>query len=274
MQDLGTLGGNCAGTTNGGINDNGWIIGQSTTSATPNPITGAPPWDPFLWRKGIGMTDLGSFGGAWGEAYGLNERGQIFGVSSIASDPGACNGFPDNGDYNCHPFLWEQGKKLRDLSTTSIGGSPQAVQSINSKGEMVGVGVFKDAPYPDAFIWRHGVMTDLGHLRGCGSIAHAINSPGQVVGFVGPCNSNPRYIEAFLWENGSIVDLNKLIPRDSRLHLVTADDINDRGEIDGTGVPPGVSPQKSLSQGRGFLLIPCDNNHKNIEGCDYSPIGI
>lgn len=137
MKDLGTLGGNCAGTTNGGINNNGWIVGNSTTSTMPNPITGIPPWDPFLWQKGKGMTDLGSLGGAYGGAYGLNESGQIFGVSSIASDPGACNGFPDNQDYNCHSFLWKRGR-LRDLSTTSIGGTPQQVQRINRKGEMVG----------------------------------------------------------------------------------------------------------------------------------------
>lgn len=71
-----------------------------------------------------------------------------------------------------------------------------------------------------------------------------------------------------------MIALNKLIPRGSSLYLVTADDINDRGEIDGIGVRPRVDPRDDLSVGRGFLLIPCDNNHPNIPGCDYRLIDI
>ena len=47
---------------------------------------------------------------------------------------------------------------------------------------------------------------------------------------------------AFLWENGGpMVDLNTLIPPNSGLTLVQAFSINDRGEIAGIGVPPGVA---------------------------------
>ena len=70
----------------------------------------------------------------------------------------------------------------------------------------------------------------------------------------------PSQASAFLWENGGpMVDLNTLIPADSALHLVFALYINDRGEIAGNGVPPGVSLDDFLqdeSLGHAFLLIP------------------
>jgi probable HAF family extracellular repeat protein len=267
MQDLGTLGGNCA--LPGGINpinERGQIIGSSTTSSSPNPLTGLPTTDPFLWEQGKGMRDLGTLGGAFGSAQAINTGGQVVGQSSIAADPAGCNGFPDNGDLNCHAFLWDQGT-LIDLTTSTTGGAPEWVAGINDTGEIVGWGVFSNSPL-EAFIWRKGVATDLGHLNDCISFAHTINSQSQVVGLAVSCDGSDA--RAFLWEKGSIADLNTLIPSGSSLQLAAAMDINDRGEIDGIGVPPGVPPGNFITEGHGFLLIPCDENHPNVEGCDYS----
>ena len=46
--------------------------------------------------------------------------------------------------------------------------------------------------------------------------------------------------------------------------------INDRGEVTGVGVPPGVPPPNYPSQGHAFVLIPCDENHPRVQGCDHS----
>jgi probable HAF family extracellular repeat protein len=272
MLELGTLGGNCSSAFFAGvdaavnpINERGQIVGISTTSTIPNPVTGVPPWDPFLWEEGKGMIDLGTLGGAFGGAQGINNHGQVIGQSSIAADPGACNGFPDNGDNNCHPFLWDQGK-LTDLNTSSTGGNPQFVAQINDAGEIVGSGAFPNAPF-EAFLWRKGVATDLGHLGGCYSQAQAINSESQVVGGTVSCDGT--ILRAFLWERGSMVDLNTLIPPGSSLQLANVEDINDRGEIDGIGVPPGVPLANFATEGHGFLLIPCDEHHPGVKGCDY-----
>jgi hypothetical protein len=78
------------------------------------------------------------------------------------------------------------------------------------------------------------------------------------------------FSRAFLWENGSMVELNTLIPPDSSLQIVWAIAINDRGEIAGIGAPQGIRPANIYTQGHAFLLIPCDENHPNVEGCDYS----
>ncbi len=115
---------------------------------------------------------------------------------------------------------------------------------------------------------------DLGAVPGdCASRALAINASAQAVGNSFSC-TDPigPFHHAFLWENGSLIDLNDAIPADSSLQLVAANDINDRGEIAGEGVPPGVDPANFPTQGHAFLLIPCDENHPNIVGCDYSLI--
>jgi hypothetical protein len=57
-----------------------------------------------------------------------------------------------------------------------------------------------------------------------------------------------------------MIDLNTRIPADSNFQLVYGEAINERGEITGIGVPPGISPADVESLGHAFVLIPCDRN--------------
>jgi probable HAF family extracellular repeat protein len=218
------------------------------------------------------MVDLGTLGGAYGLVLGLNNTGQVIGVSSVAANPGAC--FFTEGDPNCHPFLWNHGKLIA-LSISTIGGSPITADEINDAGEIVGAADFSSvggSPF-GAYLLRNGVATNVGTVSGdCFSRTIAINASAQVVGNSFTCDASaPQpFKNAFLWENGSIIDLNDVIPASSSLHLVASNDINDRGEIAGEGVPPGVDPSNVNAEGHAFLLIPvCADG---TDGCADAPL--
>src|SRR5262245_6518030 len=237
MRELGTLGG--PDSIGAAINEPGQAIGISYINFTPNDTTGIPTVHPFLWENAK-MLDLGSLGGTFGEPAALNNRGDVAGAMNLP------------GDEITHPFLWKQGT-LTDLGT--FGGSNGHATCINDAGDVVGVAGFPGGVLHDAFLWRKGVMISLGNL-GTTSYGHSINSKGQVVGG-SRVSFEPNQIDAFLWENGGpMINLNNLIPADSPLHLVQAHWINERGEITGWGLPPGVPLDDLETRGHAFLLIP------------------
>lgn len=254
MRDLGTLGGPDAFAMF--VNEHGQVAGISYTDSTPNPTTGVPTLHPFLWKNGQ-MKDLGSFGGSGtvlGNAsvfvVGLNNRGQAIGFS------------PVTGDQYSDPFLWD-GEKLIDLYTSTIGGQPITADAINDAGEVVGGAAFPNRPF-DAYLRKDGMATDLGTVAGdCFSQAVAINSRAQVVGMSFSCGGTSQ--RAFFWDDGAIVDLNTLIHPNFGLQLVEANVINDRGEIAGNGFPPGCT---DFSCTHAYVLIPCDGDHADEEGCE------
>lgn len=262
MNDLGTLGGPDSWAMY--INDLGQVAGTSYTSGVIDPNTQSPPSDPFLWENGK-MKDLGNLGGTNGFlgpqfVQALNNRGQVVGIMALP------------GDQLFHAFLWD-GEKLSDLGT--FGGSTSIATGINDAGAVVGYAFFPGDQIKHAFLRRNGIMTDLGTVPGdpC-SFANNINSKGQIVGGsqspdgAGGCIND--FVHAALWENGEPgVDLNTLIPRETDLQLTVVDWINDRGEIVGTGHAPSC-PNGDNCDAHAYVLIPCDENHPDVQGCDYS----
>jgi probable HAF family extracellular repeat protein len=73
------------------------------------------------------MTDLGTLGGIYSAALGINPRGQVVGASPTV--PGEEHIFDD------HAFLWEKGV-MTDLGT--LGGIRSIAFGINPAGEVVG----------------------------------------------------------------------------------------------------------------------------------------
>ncbi len=253
MRDIGTLGGPDAGATPGGINQQrDTIAGASFTSFIPNPGTGIPTQDPFLWKNGV-MTDLGTLGGTIGTAQAINNRSQITGQSDLA------------GDQTFHSFFWDRGV-LTDLGT--LGGDNVLSIWINDEGEIVGRADTPVAGVFHAFLWKHGTIRDLGHVGSdpC-SNARAINSHHQIVGSGSDCTAP---LHAFLSEDGGpLVDLNTLVSPPSSFRALIAYNVNERGEIAGTGVPSGCDNVDTC--GHVFLMIPCDEKHPG-ECSDYSMV--
>jgi probable HAF family extracellular repeat protein len=262
MEDLGDLGG--PDTFPIFMNQNGQIAGMSDTGVLPNPNTGLIPMSPFIWENGK-MKDLGNFGGTnpfglfSGLVSGLNEQGKVTGTLT------------SSGDQTVRGFFWN-GEKLSDLGT--LGGSFTVSYGLNETGEVVGLSSLPGDNVFHAFLWRNGTMIDLGTVdNDACSTSQSANSKGQIVGSsqasdgMGGC-VNP-FTHAFLWENGGpSVDLNALIPPNSPLRLTVASLISDRGEIVGGGDPIGCDNNDACNHV--YVLIPCDENHPDIEGCDYS----
>ena len=255
MRDLGTLG---AGTNADAqiINEGGQVIGIATTSSEVGVCLFPPGYiiNSFIWDKDHGMRDLGGFGGTCTVASAINNSGQVVGVSNVA------------GDTSHHAFLWEKGV-FRDLGG-SLGGFSSGADAINEKGETVGYAALPGETYTHAAFWeKPGQIIDLGTVGSdlC-SFAWAINNKSQILGESD--SADCVYYDGaspFLWENGSLVDLNNLIPPNSPLKLVYAYTINDRGEIAGNGWDANGNEHA-------FRLIPCDEHHPDLEGCDYDTV--
>jgi probable HAF family extracellular repeat protein len=166
------------------------------------------------------ITDLGTLpNGAYSYAYGLNNWGQVVGISDSVSSGGYH--FP-------HAFLWDGPHGMQDLGTLNgVGGS--YAYGINDRDQVVGFSDSNSQGYMHAFLWdrRHG-MQDLGTLHGgATSEATGINDRGQAVGASG---------DAFLWDRRhGLQDLGSL----GGMGGSSAAGINEQGQVVGWSVVDG-----------------------------------
>jgi len=252
MTALPTLGGNNAQAW--GANDSGQIVGIAETSVRDASCT--PPqildFEAVIWTPSQGLVqELPPYhGDKVGGALGINALGQVVGAS------GACA--PISPAIAAHAVLWDNGKPI---SMGSLGGKfSNVAYAINIAGQAVGVSDLKGDNTAHAFLWQSGQgMLDLGTLPGDFlSVAYSINDLGQVVGTSCNVKFNCR---AFLWQNGSMFDLNALIASTSSLHLISANDLNNHGEIVGqafdqkTGTLPAFIASPNNNDGNSQLEI-------------------
>jgi len=124
VRNLGNLGG-AGWNTPMAINNRGQIVGFSDLAGDLSGGVLSPNFHAFLWTKEHGIKDLGTLpGDALSEATGINDQGQVVGVS-----------FPSS-----HAFLWQDGV-MTDLNSVLVPGSSLSLIStgdINDRGEITG----------------------------------------------------------------------------------------------------------------------------------------
>lgn len=152
------------------------------------------------WR--VDAIDLGTLGGTYAIAYGVNGVGHVVGSSTIADGQGRA-------------FLWREGRRTRRLpwdpapvgEMTDLGTLPgmtfSMAYALNDHDQVVGVAsATVDGEYVSrAFVWERGRLKALDTLPGFSkSWALDINERGQIAGYLsGPPEP---YLRAVVWQRG------------------------------------------------------------------------
>ena len=230
LTDLGTL---PNGTSSFGyaINARDLVVGWSQNGLI-DPQTGVPEYVPVAWKNDR-IVEIGTFGGAFGEASAVNDEGFVVGAAeNTTPDPfGLADAFGIDGNTELHAFGWRNDSGIFDLGT--LGGPGAVPLSINRRGQIAGASFTSSTPGPtgmpplDPFLWLNGVMIDLGTLGGTFGVAAKVTNRGQVVG--------DSYLEGdstqhgFSWKEGVLTDIGTLGG-----DLSTAKWVNELGEVVGS----------------------------------------
>jgi probable HAF family extracellular repeat protein len=242
---------------------------QIAVSTTKGPV-GSFEGHAFRWTGGA-YQDLGTLGGSFSTAYGIDELGRIAGYA-YTPFPSAIHAFRSTtgtslndidglgGNYSLgyamnasgevvgqaytaggeyHTFYWPGSGAMQDFGL--FGGTQSQADDISDNGIILGVGAA-------AFIWQAGVTTTISSPAFPGTRGNAVNNAGQVVGsYV----NDQGFSRPLVWDaaHGS-KDLNALLDPATGAGwlLLAANDINNAGKIVGQGFHDG--------QLRAFLLAP------------------
>ncbi len=191
----------------------------------------------FLSSNGV-ASDLGTLGGGFSLASGLNAAGTLVGFSALVTDLefhafkysgaglvdlGSLGGSFSSatavsdtgyvaGDSNLagdgssfHAFLIPPDAAMIDLGT--LGGSSSTAYAVNDSGRVVGSSMVAGDGSSHAFLFNGQAMVDLGTLGGDSSIAVDVNNAGQVAGDATTARAETR---AFLVTGGVMVNLGTL----------------------------------------------------------------
>jgi probable HAF family extracellular repeat protein len=231
------------------VNNAGVIVGISSNGS----VSRATRWADS--GSGYAPSDLGTIAGtatATGRAWAINDLGVVAGQSTNASG-------------TTQATLWSDGS-ITNLTSLGDGARFSQAFAVNDDNVVVGssftgqtvgalIGTSSTTSITRAFVWHSGAITELspfnlyapgnaGPATNYHSAANDVNNAGLIVGNSQRVASSPAV--ATLWREGVPIDLNSLIPAGSGWNLLSAEGINDRGDIVGHGMFNGSS--------RAFLL--------------------
>lgn len=212
-----TLGGQYANAYS--ISDNGLMTGWAQVPLPANFFA-------YLY-DGARIVNLGELPGSiFSTGYAVNSDGVV-----------ACDASAGAGRSWMRAAIAGEREGMQDLGT--LGGAQSFVHDINTSGHVVGYSDIASNSSPDtagntyhAFLWREGVMTDLGRLPGTAvSVAYALNDFDVVVGASRMGTDWHAAENACRWAEGQIADLNTLVPAGSGYAIKRAVCVNNAGQI-------------------------------------------
>jgi probable HAF family extracellular repeat protein len=161
-----------------------------------------------IYASGV-VTDLGAFGGRYSYATAINEGG------SVAGNLGTVAGAE-------HAFLYQHGV-MHDIGVAFAAG-------MNASGAVVGRKTASDGSGATGFVYRNGVLNELGRLgSGNMSMAAAINDAGQVVGESNIAVDGQVPTHPYLYDGVTLHDLGTLASCGVNSAVV----INNAGQVAG-----------------------------------------
>jgi probable HAF family extracellular repeat protein len=174
IQDLPPLPGDTASAATA-INDEGQVVGIS--GSCDRAFGRFSARHSVLWENGVPI-DIGDLGGvAWNTPMAINGKGDVVGFANRSA--------ADGGSFRPHAFLSTKPGRIRDLGTLGDDPFSQAL-GINEDRQVVGVSYSEGFESCRAFLWEHGVMTNLQRLAPGYSdhlcAANDINDLGQITG--------------------------------------------------------------------------------------------
>ena len=154
VRDLGTLRGSGPFSRANGINASGQVVGFSSEKLDGEDAR-AFIIDTSARSARLRMVDLGTLGGQYAQAWGINDSGFVTGNSQTKGDMGMAT----------HAFLWQKGTGMLDLGT--LAGDFSYGTFINANNHVVGYSTIdKENDRVHAFLHDGKEMLDLGSLGG------------------------------------------------------------------------------------------------------------
>ncbi len=161
-----------------GINDKGQAVGVSGSCAPFDPLSQLYLLESHavFWDADGSVHEIPNFGGtghfAGNHACSINNRGEVVGHLDV------------KGDTTTYAFLWSKGQPTQRLLPLD-GDFASVALSINDRSDVVGAS-FNTSFEFHAFVWRHGVMSDLNKLAPNSplqlDLAASINDAGEITG--------------------------------------------------------------------------------------------